>query len=121
MLRGRPNTMPQTSRASVILSNAAASIPNFLRLIVSKGVATLRITSDSATPLVTVPRLEIRDIAKSFGGRADEWARLITAYGVLGETTAASEVWLEAKEVFATSNAAMDILRTAATGAGVGP
>jgi cytochrome c-type biogenesis protein CcmH len=55
------------------------------------------------------------------GGSADEWARLITAYGVLGETTAASEVWLEAKEVFATSNAAMDILRTAATGAGVGP
>ena len=55
------------------------------------------------------------------GGSADEWARLITAYGVLGETTAASKVWLEAKEVFATSNAAMDILRTAATGAGVGP
>ncbi|MCK4860444.1 MAG: c-type cytochrome biogenesis protein CcmI, partial [Rhodobacteraceae bacterium] len=35
------------------------------------------------------------------GGSADEWARLIRAYGVLGETGKASEVWNEARAVFA--------------------
>jgi cytochrome c-type biogenesis protein CcmH len=37
------------------------------------------------------------------GGTAEEWARLIRAYGVLGETGKASEIWNEAKEVFANS------------------
>lgn len=53
------------------------------------------------------------------GGPASEWARLIGAYGVLGETGKATEVWLEAAEVFAGSGAAMTTLRAAATAAGV--
>ncbi len=53
------------------------------------------------------------------GGPASEWARLIGAYGVLGETDKATEVWLEASEVFAGSGAAMETLRSAATTAGV--
>lgn len=53
------------------------------------------------------------------GGPASEWARLIGAYGVLGETEKASEVWLEASEVFAGSVGAMETLRAAAVSAGV--
>ena len=53
------------------------------------------------------------------GGPASDWARLIGAYGVLGETDKATEVWLEASEVFASSGAAMSTLRAAATAAGV--
>lgn len=53
------------------------------------------------------------------GGPASDWARLIGAYGVLGETDKATEVWLEASEVFASSGAAMSTLRAAAMAAGV--
>lgn len=53
------------------------------------------------------------------GGPATEWARLISAYGVLGETANATEIWLEASEVFAGSGAAMTTLREAAQAAGV--
>jgi len=38
---------------------------------------------------------------------------------VLGDTAAATEIWLEARDVFAGSASAIDTLRTAATNAGV--
>lgn len=53
------------------------------------------------------------------GGPASEWARLIGAYGVLGEVDKATEVWLEAQEVFAASDADIATLRAAADAAGV--
>lgn len=37
------------------------------------------------------------------GGTADEWARLIRALGVLGETGRAQEIFVEAREIFAES------------------
>jgi len=53
------------------------------------------------------------------GGPASDWARLIGAYGVLGETVAAAEIWLEAQNAFATDPDAMATLRAAAQEAGV--
>ncbi len=53
------------------------------------------------------------------GGSADEWARLIRAYGVLGETAKASAIWNEAQEVFANDNAAIALLLQAARDAEV--
>ena len=53
------------------------------------------------------------------GGSAEEWARLIRAYGVLGETAKASEIWNEAQEVFAGSPADLDVLLEAARDAEV--
>ena len=53
------------------------------------------------------------------GGPAQDWARLIRAYGVLGDTDAARAVWEEAQQVFATSMMGMDTLRNAARDAGV--
>jgi len=53
------------------------------------------------------------------GGPASEWARLIGAYGVLGEVDKATEIWLEASDVFAGSVGAMETLRAAADAAGV--
>jgi len=55
------------------------------------------------------------------GGPASDWARLIRAYGVLGQTDAATEIWLEAAEVFGGSEGAVDQLRAAAIAAGVTP
>ena len=53
------------------------------------------------------------------GGPASDWARLITAYGVLGDETAARTVWTEARDVFGADNAAMQVLTEAARSAGV--
>ena len=53
------------------------------------------------------------------GGPASDWARLIRAYGVLGETERASAIWTEAREVFAEVPEAVEMLRTAARAAGV--
>lgn len=53
------------------------------------------------------------------GGSAQEWAQLIGAYGVLGETGNASAIWNEAQEVFADDPAALQLLLDAARNAEV--
>jgi cytochrome c-type biogenesis protein CcmH len=53
------------------------------------------------------------------GGPAEDWARLIRAYGVLGNQEAASTVWTEAQQVFVSSMRGMEILTNAARDAGV--
>lgn len=55
------------------------------------------------------------------GGPPDEWARLIGAYGVLGQTERAAEIWAEAQQVFADTPAALDIIRASAHRAGLTP
>lgn len=53
------------------------------------------------------------------GGTAQEWARLIRAYGVLQETSKANDVWNEARTTFANDKDAMAILLEAARAAEV--
>ncbi len=53
------------------------------------------------------------------GGPAEDWARLIRAYGVLGNQEAARTVWDEAQQVFVGSMRGMEILTNAARDAGV--
>ena len=53
------------------------------------------------------------------GGTAAEWARLIRALGVLGDTDQASAIWAEAQGIFAENAEAMALLREAAQSAGV--
>lgn len=53
------------------------------------------------------------------GGTAADWARLITAYGVLGDTDNARAIWVEAADVFGANADAMAILTPAARDAGV--
>ena len=53
------------------------------------------------------------------GGTAEDWARLIRAYGVLGDKEAAATVWAEAQQVFVSSFRGMETLRAAARAAGV--
>ena len=55
----------------------------------------------------------------SEGGTAQEWARLIGAHGVLGETEQARAIWQEAQQVFEGREAELEILRAAAREAGV--
>ena len=51
------------------------------------------------------------------GGSPVEWARLIRAYGVLGETGKANAIWQEAQAVFGDKPDAMNVLREAARAA----
>lgn len=51
------------------------------------------------------------------GGTPTEWARLIRAYGVLGETGNANAIWQEAKETFKDDPNAMILLTEAAQAA----
>ena len=68
MLRGRPRTSPAMERASVIAASATASCPNFLRRMVSSGVAIDRKVSETATPTVFSPKS--RPAMARIGGRA---------------------------------------------------
>lgn len=53
------------------------------------------------------------------GGTAEEWARLITSLGVLGESTQAGAIWAEAQGVFADRPEDLEIIRAAAVEAGL--
>lgn len=53
------------------------------------------------------------------GGTPEEWARLIRAYGVLGDLDKAALIWTEAKQTFADDPAAMTLLRAEADELGI--
>lgn len=53
------------------------------------------------------------------GGSAEEWARLITSLGVLGDRDKAREAWGKAQAAFAGQAAALEALRQAAVAAGI--
>ncbi|SDX20594.1 c-type cytochrome biogenesis protein CcmI [Roseicitreum antarcticum] len=53
------------------------------------------------------------------GGSAEEWARLIGALGVLGDTGRARAIWTEAQGIFATRDGELALIREAARSAGV--
>ena len=55
------------------------------------------------------------------GGPPADWARLVTAYGVLGRSDAAAAVYGEARTVFAADPGALDLLARAAETAGIAP
>ncbi|MGR3511617.1 MAG: c-type cytochrome biogenesis protein CcmI [Paracoccaceae bacterium] len=57
----------------------------------------------------------------SDGGTPEEWAQLITALGVLGETDRAGAIVAEARQVFAESAEAIALIDGAAARAGVSP
>ncbi len=61
----------------------------------------------------------LMDRLASEGGTPEEWARLINALGVLGDTDRALAIWTEAQSVFAGNTEALTEIRAAAEAAGV--
>jgi len=55
----------------------------------------------------------------SGGGPAEDWARLVRALGVLGQTDRARAIWAESRNVFAASPAEMALIDTAAREGGL--
>lgn len=62
---------------------------------------------------------QLSDRLATEGGTAEEWARLIGAYGVLGEADRAREIWTEAQARFADKPKDLAEVRAAAVKAGV--
>ncbi len=56
----------------------------------------------------------------SSGGPAEDWARLIGALGVLGQSERARAIWTEARIVFADQPEALALIDSAARGQGLG-
>ncbi|MEX5726781.1 cytochrome c-type biogenesis protein CcmH [Rhodovulum iodosum] len=61
----------------------------------------------------------LSDRLASQGGRPQEWAQLLNALGVLGDTDQAGAIWAEAQQVFAGQPEALETVRQAAVRAGV--
>ncbi|MDE3238222.1 MAG: c-type cytochrome biogenesis protein CcmI [Paracoccaceae bacterium] len=61
----------------------------------------------------------LADKLKTQGGTAAEWAQLIKAYGVLGQTDNARAMWQKAQEAFGGNATALAPVREAAVAAGV--
>src|SRR5690606_7588517 len=55
MLMGRPRTKPATSRSRHNPASSSTSLLNFVRLIVCRGEATVRLGSEMARPMVFSP------------------------------------------------------------------
>ena len=56
ILTGRPMTIPPAPRLSISLNRALASSVNLVLRISSSGLATVRVASETATPMVFSPR-----------------------------------------------------------------
>ena len=80
-----------------------------------------QMSAEDRTKMISgmVGGLETRLLAQ--GGTAAEWAQLVTALGVLGETERASVAWAKAQVALADDKTGLETLRDAARQAGVAP
>lgn len=62
---------------------------------------------------------QLSDRLATEGGTAQEWARLISSLGVLGDTEQAAAIWAEAQGIFAEAPEDLATIRAAAQSAGV--
>lgn len=81
--------------------------------------AAAAMTPEERTEMIKGMVAQLSDRLAREGGPAAEWARLITAYGVLGDTAQATTIWTEAQTRFAERPEDLTLLRDAAVKAGV--
>jgi len=81
--------------------------------------AAAEMTPEQRQEMVRGMVAQLSDRLATQGGSAGEWARLITSYGVLGETDRARAIWTEAQQLFGDRAADIEVLRAAAAQAGV--
>lgn len=99
-----------------VLPDAAAMAPGPDAEAVA---AAAEMTPEDRQEMVRGMVAQLSDRLATQGGSAEEWARLITAYGVLGETDRARTIWAEAQQRFAGRAADLEVVRVAAAQAGV--
>tara|TARA_R110002049_G_scaffold10127_6_gene50547 strand:+ start:16970 stop:18199 length:1230 start_codon:yes stop_codon:yes gene_type:complete len=107
------------------LAGVDYSLPEIGNGAVAKGPSTADI--EAAAEMDTEARMEmiggmvagLSDRLASEGGPPQDWARLISSYGVLGNTVQALAIYENALEVFAGDAGAIDMIRAAGERAGV--
>ncbi len=81
--------------------------------------AASEMTADDRMEMIGGMVAGLSDRLATEGGPPQDWARLITSLGVLGDTDQARAVYENALEVFTGDNAALDMIRAAGERAGV--
>ena len=76
-------------------------------------------TEEDRTDMIRGMVANLSERLANEGGTPEEWAQLIRALGVLGETDRAAAIWAESQTVFAGKTDAIATVRAAATDAGV--
>lgn len=76
-------------------------------------------TADDQQAMIRGMVQRLSDRLATEGGSATEWAQLISALGVLGDTDQARAIWAEAQAVFAADPAGLEQVRAGAQRAGV--
>ncbi|KPU84670.1 hypothetical protein JI58_02375 [Marinosulfonomonas sp. PRT-SC04] len=82
-------------------------------------VAASGMTAEGRQDMIATMVAQLSERLASEGGSAQEWAQLIGALGVLGDTDRARAIWGEAQGVFAADAQALEMIRAAAERAGV--
>lgn len=101
-------------RAGVEYTAPVAAGPDLAQIAAAEDM-----TEEDRTAMIGNMVAGLADRLANQGGPASEWARLISAYGVLGDTENAELIWLEAQQVFGADELSMEQLRAAAISAGV--
>ncbi|WP_108483475.1 c-type cytochrome biogenesis protein CcmI [Oceaniglobus ichthyenteri] len=78
-------------------------------------------TEEDRAEMIQGMVIGLADRLATQGGPPEDWARLIVAYGVLGDTQTAANIYREAKGVFSDDEQALAALATAATRTGLTP
>ncbi|TCM83410.1 c-type cytochrome biogenesis protein CcmI [Rhodovulum steppense] len=81
--------------------------------------ASAGLTAEQRRDMIVGMVAGLSDRLANQGGSPEEWAQLIRALGMLGDTEQAAGIWAEAQQVFAPHPQALDTVRAAAIAAGV--
>jgi len=81
--------------------------------------AAANMTDAERTTMIEGMVAQLNDRLATEGGTAQEWARLIGAYGVLGKPEDARRIWGEAQTRFAAKPDELAVVRASAVQAGV--
>lgn len=121
---GDPATF-HVARARDLIENAAFragleyTLPEVRGPSAADIAAAQDLTPEEQAQMISGMVSALSDRLATEGGTSRDWARLITALAVLGDETGAREVWVEAQEVFGTSERDLTIITEAATEAGL--
>lgn len=121
---GDPATF-HVARARDLIENAAFragleyTLPEVRGPSAADIAAAQDLTPEEQAQMISGMVSALSDRLATEGGTSRDWARLITALAVLGDETGAREVWVEAQEVFGTSERDLTIITEAATQAGL--
>lgn len=120
---GRDDAAFDFWRAALRVAPPDAGYVPFIRDSMPDIAARAGVRWEEPAPAPATPDIEgmvqrLNDRLATQGGSAEEWARLINAYGVLGRTDAAAAIWAEAQQIF-TGESDLATLRAAATKAGL--